>query len=57
MATHLLLMLLFAFLVSVVLAALLRATAGERVRYAGRSFGLFVVVGIGIAWILFPFSR
>jgi hypothetical protein len=57
MATHLLLMLLFAFLVSVVLAALLRATAGERVRYAGRSFGLFVVMGLAIGWILFPFSR
>ncbi len=57
MATHLLLMLLFAFLVSVVLAALLRATAVERLRYVGRSFGLFVLVGLGIAWILFPFSR
>ena len=57
MTTHLFLMLLFAFLVSLVLAALLRASARERVRYVGRSFGLFVAVGLGIAWILFPFSR
>lgn len=57
MASHLILMLLFAFLVSVVLAALLRATARERVRYVGRTFGLFVLVGLVIAWVLYPFSR
>jgi hypothetical protein len=57
MPMHLLLMLLFALLISMVLAALLRASAGERVRYFARSFGLFVVVGIAIAWLLYPFSR
>jgi hypothetical protein len=50
-------MILFALLISVVLAALLRASAAERVRYASRSFAIFVLVGVGIAWLLFPFSR
>ena len=57
MPSHFILMLLFALLISVVLAALLRATAGERVRYASRSFALFVVAGLAIAWLLCPFSR
>ena len=57
MPMHLFLMLLFAFLISLVLAALLRATAGERVGYFARSFGLFVFVGIAIAWVLYPFSQ
>ena len=57
MPTHLTLMLLFALLISVVLAALLRATTGERVRYASRSFALFVVAGLAIAWLLYPFLR
>ena len=50
-------MILFALLISVVLAALLRASAAERLRDALRSFGIFVLVGLGIAWLLFPFSR
>jgi hypothetical protein len=50
-------MLLFALLISVTLAALLRATTSERLRYASRSFALFVVVGLAIAWLLYPFSR
>jgi hypothetical protein len=50
-------MLLFALLISVALAALLRATTAERLRYASRSFALFVVVGLAIAWLLYPFSR
>ena len=57
MPSHLILMLLFALLISVVLAALLRATVGERVRYASRSFALFVVAGLAIAWLVYPFSR
>ncbi len=55
--THLLLMLLFALLISVVLAALLRATTKERLRYAVRSFALFVFLGLAIAWLLYPFSQ
>jgi len=50
-------MLVFALLISVVLAALLRATTKERVRYAARSFVLFVFVGLAIAWLLYPFSQ
>ncbi len=55
--THLLLMLVFALLISVALAALLRATTSERLLYAARSFALFVFVGLAIAWLLYPFSQ
>lgn len=50
-------MILFALLISGGLAALLRATARERVRYAARSFVLFIFIGIAIAWLLYPFSQ
>jgi uncharacterized membrane protein len=50
-------MLLFALLISVVLAALLRATTRDRARYASRSFALFVVLGLAIAWLLYPISQ
>ena len=50
-------MLLFALLIAVVLAALLRATTKERLRFALRSFALFVLLGLAIAWLLYPFSQ
>jgi len=57
MHSHLILMLVFALLISVLLAALLRATTRDRIRYAARSFALFVVLSLAIAWLLFPFSH
>jgi hypothetical protein len=50
-------MLLFALLVSMGLACLTRKTWGERARYAARTFLLFIVIGAGIAWLMFPFSK
>lgn len=57
MPSHLLLMIVFALLISAGLAALMRANARERMRYAARSFALFVIIGIAIAWLLYPFSQ
>lgn len=51
------LFLLFAFLVSIALAALSKMTAAERVRSALWTFFLFVVIGVGIAWLIYPFSH
>jgi hypothetical protein len=54
---HFAAMLLFALLISVALAALGQRTGAERCRYAVWSFALFVLVGVGIAWLMYPFSH
>jgi hypothetical protein len=51
-------MVLFAALVSVALACLApRRTAVQRVKYAVWSLFLFLAIGVGIAWLMYPFSR
>jgi len=54
---HLFAMMLFAVLVSAGLACLGRRTKAERLKYALRLLALFVVVGVGIAWLMYPLSR
>jgi hypothetical protein len=50
-------MLLFALLVSLALACLTQRSGSGGVKYALWSFALFVVVGIGVAWLMYPVSR
>ncbi len=50
-------MALFALLVSVALASLGRHTFQERLKYAVWTFLLFLIVGVGIAWLMYPLSR
>ncbi len=50
-------MLLFALLASMALACLARRTTAGRIRYAAMSFVLFIAIGVGIAWLMYPFSR
>ena len=50
-------MLLFALLVSVALGCLVRHTTAGRIRYAIWSFALFILIGVGFAWLMYPFSR
>jgi uncharacterized membrane protein YcaP (DUF421 family) len=57
MPTHFQLVLFFAFVLAVILAGLIQGTAIYRIKYAARSFAAFVVVGIFIAWLMYPFSR
>jgi len=54
---HFTTMLFFALLISVAFAALGQRRGLERFRYAVWSFALFVLVGVGIAWLMYPFSR
>jgi hypothetical protein len=49
--------LIFAAVVSVAFGFLGRRQPKDRVRYILWSFFLFLVVGIGIGWLMFPFSR
>ncbi len=50
-------MLLFALPVSLVLACLTQRRSSGGVKYALWSFALFVVIGVGVAWMMYPISR
>jgi hypothetical protein len=55
--SHFQALLIFAAVVSVAFGFLGRRRPKDRIRYILWSFFLFLVVGIGIAWLMFPFSR
>ena len=55
--THIEAFLLFAAVISVAFGFLGRRQPRDRVKYILWSFFLFLVVGIGIAWAMYPFSR
>lgn len=50
-------MLLFAALISLAVGSVARRSTKRRVQYALWTFALFMLVSIGIAWLLYPFSR
>jgi len=50
-------MVAFALCVSVAFAVLARRSAGSRIKYALWSLALFLAVGIGVAWLLYPLSK
>jgi hypothetical protein len=55
--THIQAFLLFAAVISVAFGFLGRRQPKDRVKYILWSFFLFLVVGIGIGWAMYPFSR
>jgi cytochrome bd-type quinol oxidase subunit 2 len=55
--THFQAFLLFAVVISVAFGFLGRRRPKDRVRYILWSLFLFLLVGIGIGWAMFPFSR
>jgi hypothetical protein len=57
MPNHFQTMAIFALAVSVAFAFLSKQTTIERVRYAIWAFVAFLVVAIGIGWLMYPFSR
>ena len=50
-------MLLFALIVSVAFAFMLKVTARERVIYALRSFSYFVLLSLLVGWVMYVFQR
>ena len=50
-------MIFFALVVSVIFAFLSKNSSVERVVYALWAFLAFLVVAIGIGWLMYPFSR
>ena len=50
-------LLLFALIISVVFGTLGRRDPIERLKYAAWSFAMFLLVGIALGWLMYPFSR
>ena len=57
MINHFQAMLIFALAVSLAFAFLSKNSMNERIRYAVWAFLAFLVVAIGIGWLMYPFSR
>jgi hypothetical protein len=54
---HLQAFLFFAAVISVAFGFLGRRQPKDRIKYILWSFFLFLIVGIGIGWLMYPFSR
>jgi len=55
--SHFQALVLFALLISLAFGTLGRRKPVERVKYAAWSFAMFLLVGIALGWLMFPFSR
>ncbi|MBI1749267.1 MAG: hypothetical protein HY234_07355 [Acidobacteria bacterium] len=55
--THFEALLLFALVISVAFAFLSKQSPRERLKYAIWSFMAFLLIALGIAWLMFPFPR
>ncbi|MGC2672926.1 MAG: hypothetical protein WA299_13755 [Candidatus Acidiferrum sp.] len=55
--THFQSMTLFALLISIAFGFLSRRRTSERVKYIIWSLFLFLLIGVGIGWAMYPFSR
>jgi hypothetical protein len=52
--SHFLLLVLFAFLVSIVFAVLMRDEPRQQIRTAGLMFGGFVATAVLFGWLMYP---
>lgn len=55
MGSHILLLVLFAFFVSLVFAAIAKDDAREQARFGGLMFAGFVASAIVLGWLMYPF--
>ncbi len=53
--SHIALLLLFAFFVSLVFAVITKDTPREQFRFGALLFGGFVVSALALGWLMFPF--
>jgi len=54
-ASHLLILLVFATLTSTTFALVLRDDPGERLRFGAMLFGAFVLSVVVVGWLMYPF--
>lgn len=55
MHSHLFLLLLFAFFVSLVFAVIARDDAREQIKLGGLMFAGFIASAFALAWLMYPF--
>ena len=55
MHSHLLLLLLFSFFVSLIFAVLMRDDARQQLRFGGLLFGGFIASAIVLGWVMYVF--
>ena len=55
--SHLQALLLFAVMISITFGFLSRRQPMDRVKYIAWSLFLFLLIGVGIGWAMYPFSR
>lgn len=55
MTSHLLYMTLFALLVSLVFAVLLKDEPREQIRFGALTFAAFMVGALALGWLMYPF--
>lgn len=55
MTSHIFLLVLFAFFVSLVFAVLLRDDARSQFQFGGIVFGGFVLSAVLLGWVMYPF--
>lgn len=54
-ASHFLFLVVYALLVSIVFATLLKDVRGEQIKAAAMMFGGFLAAAVVISWLMFPF--
>ena len=55
MHSHVVLLVLFAFFVSLVFSVIAKDEPLDQLRYGGMMFGGFIVSAIVLGWLMFPF--
>ena len=55
MQSHLLLLVLFAFFVSLVFELLSKDDPREQIRFGGMLFGGFMITALVLGWLMYPF--
>jgi hypothetical protein len=55
MQSHLLLLVVFAFFVSLVFAVIAKDDVRDQLRFGGMMFGGFIAAAIVLGWLMYPF--
>jgi len=57
MTSHVALLFVFAFLVAVVFAVLMKDEPREQIRFGAMVFGGFIATAFVLGWLMYPFPR
>jgi hypothetical protein len=55
MQSHMVLLVVFAFFVSLVFAVIAKDAARDQLRFGGLMFGGFLISAIALGWLMYPF--